>query len=58
LLELNNLLHEKIATFEKIVNRIRAEKRESQQQKLLLKEMVDLFNGEIEDLEKTMHNLK
>ena len=58
LLELNNLLMGKIATFEKIVNRMRGEKRESQQQKLLLSEMVDLFNDEIDDLEKTMNNLK
>lgn len=58
LLDLTNILNEKIATLEKIVNRLKAEKRESQQQKLLLKEMADLFNDEIEDLEKTLIELK
>ena len=58
LLDLTNLINEKIANLEKIVNRLKAEKRESQQQKLLLKEMVDLFNEEIEDLEHTFRELK
>ena len=58
LLDLTNLTNEKIANLEKIVNRLKAEKRESQQQKLLLKEMVDLFNEEIEDLEHTFRELK
>lgn len=58
LLELTNLINNKIATIEKISNRLVAEKRESQQQKLLLKEMTDLFNEEIEDLEKTLKDLK
>ena len=58
LLDLTNLINEKIANLEKIVNRLKAEKRESQQQKLLLKEMVDLFNNEIEDLEHTFRELK
>ena len=57
-LDLTNLLNEKIATFEKIVNLLTAEKRESQQQELLLDEMVDLFNDEISDLEQTFHELR
>lgn len=58
LLTLTTTLNEKIATLEKIASRINAEKRESEQQKLLLKEMVELFNGEIEDLEQTLIELK
>ena len=58
ILELINLLNEKIATFEKLLNRIKGEKRESQQQKLLLKEMVQLFNDEIDELEVTFDELK
>lgn len=58
LLTLTTTLNEKIATLEKIASRINAEKRESEQQKLLLKEMVELFNGEIEDLEQTLYELK
>jgi division protein CdvB (Snf7/Vps24/ESCRT-III family) len=51
-------LNEKIASLEKIASRINAEKRESEQQKLLLKEMIELFNDEIEDLEHTLKELK
>ena len=58
ILELINLLNEKIATFEKLVYRVKGEKRESQQQKLLLKEMVQLFNDEIDELEETFDELK
>jgi hypothetical protein len=58
LLTLTTLLNEKIASLEKIVGRIKAEKRESEQQKLLLKEMIDLFNDEILDLEVTLKELK
>ena len=58
LLTLTTLLNEKIASLEKIVSRIRAEKRESEQQKLLLKEMIELFNDEIVDLEVTLKELK
>lgn len=58
LLTLTTTLNEKIASLEKIASRINAEKRESEQQKLLLKEMVELFNGEIEDLEQTLYELK
>ena len=58
LLSLTTSLNEKIASLEKITERIKAEKRESDQQKLLLKEMVELFNGEIEDLELTLKEIK
>ena len=58
LLTLTTTLNEKIASLEKIASRINAEKRESEQQKLLLKEMVELFNDEIEDLEHTLKELK
>jgi hypothetical protein len=58
LLTLTTLLNEKIASLEKIVSRIRAEKREFEQQKFLLKEMVELFNEEIIDLEATLKDLK
>jgi len=58
LLTLTTLLNEKIASLEKIVSRIKAEKRESEQQKLLLKEMIELFNDEIVDLEITLKELK
>lgn len=58
LLELTNSLNEKIVNLEKIINRLRAEKRESQQQKILLKEMVELFNEEIIDLEQTLEQLR
>ncbi len=57
LLGLTTALNEKISGLEKITSRIVAEKRESQQQKILLKEMVDLFSEEIEDLEKTLAEL-
>ncbi len=58
LLELTNQINSKIATIEKILEHLHAEKRESQQQKLLLREMIDLFNQEIDDLEKTFSDLK
>lgn len=58
LLTLTTSLNEKIANLEKITERIKAEKRESEQQKLLLKEMIELFNGEIEDLEQTLKEIK
>jgi chromosome segregation ATPase len=58
LLTLTTSINEKIASLEKIAERIKAEKRESDQQKLLLKEMVELFNGEIDDLEQTLKEIK
>lgn len=58
LLTLTTSLNEKIASLEKIAERIKAERRESEQQKLLLKEMIELFNEEIEDLEQTLKEIK
>jgi len=58
LLTLTTTLNEKIPSLEKISDRIEAEKRESEQQKLLLKEMIELFNNEIEDLEETLKEIK
>ena len=58
LLTLTTSLNEKIANLEKIADKIKAEKRESEQQKLLLKEMIELFNGEIEDLEETLNEIR
>jgi len=51
LTEFAGLLNERIPQMEKIAAKIRAETRESQQQKILLREMVDLFNSELEDLD-------
>jgi hypothetical protein len=58
LLDLTGQLNEKIPKLEKIAQRIKAESREAQQQKLLLKEMVELFNDELEDLDSTFSELK
>ena len=58
LLDFTHILNEKIANFEKIINRLKAENKESQQQKILLEEMVELFNDEINDLENTFSQLK
>ncbi len=58
LLDFTHTLNEKIANFEKIINRLKAENKESQQQKILLEEMVELFNDEINDLENTFSQLK
>ena len=58
LLSLTTTINEKIANLEKISSRIIAEKRESEQQKVLLKEMVELFSQEIEDLEQTLKEIK
>ena len=58
LLTLTTTLNEKIPSLEKISDRIDAEKRESEQQKLLLKEMIELFNNEIEDLEEALEEIK
>jgi predicted DNA-binding protein len=58
LLTLTTSLNEKIASLEKITDRIRAEKRESEQQKLLLREMIELFNNEMEDLELALKEIK
>ncbi len=58
LLTLTTSLNEKIASLEKITDRIKAEKRESEQQKLLLREMIELFNNEMEDLELALQEIK
>ncbi len=58
LLTLTTSLNEKIPSLEKIYDRIKAEKRESEQQKLLLREMIELFNNEIEDLELALKEIK
>jgi len=58
LLTLTTSLNEKIPSLEKIYDRIKAEKRESEQQKLLLREMIELFNNEIEDLELALNEIK
>lgn len=58
LLGLTTALNEKIAGLEKITDRIMAERRESEQQKVLLKEMVELFSQEIDELDKTLQELK
>ncbi|HXG14341.1 MAG TPA: hypothetical protein VNK25_04340 [Candidatus Nitrosotenuis sp.] len=58
LIELTTVLNQKIPQLEKITQRIRAETRESQQQKLLLKEMADLFNDELEELDSAFAELK
>ena len=58
LLTLTTSLNEKIPSLEKISDRIKAEKRESEQQKLLLREMTELFNNEIEDLELALKEIK
>lgn len=58
LISLTTTLNEKIPNLEKISSKIIAEKRESEQQKILLKEMIELFSEEIEDLEQTLTELK
>jgi len=58
LLTLTTSLNEKIASLEKISDKIKAEKRESEQQKLLLREMIELFNNEMEDLEVSLKEIK
>jgi hypothetical protein len=58
LLDLTSTLNEKIPQLEKIIHRIRGESREAQQQKLLLKEIVELFNDELEELDLAFSELK
>ncbi|HXG74368.1 MAG TPA: hypothetical protein VNK44_06090 [Candidatus Nitrosotenuis sp.] len=58
LIELTAALNQKIPQLEKIAQRIRAETRESQQQKMLLKEMADLFNDELDELDSAFAELK
>ena len=58
LLDLTSLLNQRIPNLEKVIDRLRGESREAQQQKVLLKEMVDLFNKEIGELDSTFTDLK
>jgi chromosome segregation ATPase len=58
LLDLTSLLNQRIPNLEKAIHRLRGESREAQQQKVLLKEMVELFNNEMEELDSTFHELK
>jgi ABC-type phosphate transport system auxiliary subunit len=58
LLDLTGLLNQRIPNLEKVIDRLRGESREAQQQKVLLKEMVDLFNTEMEELDSTFAELK
>lgn len=58
LLDLTSLLNQRIPNLEKVIDRLRGESREAQQQKVLLKEMVDLFNKEMEELDSTFTELK
>lgn len=58
LLDLTSTLNEKISQMERIIDRIRAETREGQQQKLLLKEMADLFNTELEELDAAFYEIR
>lgn len=58
LLDLTSLLNQRIPNLEKVIDRLRGEGREAMQQKALLKEMVDLFNKELEELDSTFTDLK
>ena len=58
LLDLTSLLNQRIPNLEKAIHRLRGESREAQQQKVLLKEMVELFNNEMEELDSAFHELK
>ncbi|HEY8110542.1 MAG TPA: hypothetical protein VIG05_06730 [Candidatus Nitrosotenuis sp.] len=58
LLDLTSMLNQRIPSLEKVIDRLRGESREAQQQKVLLKEMVDLFNTEMEELDSTFTELK
>lgn len=51
-------VNEKIPQLEKIISRLKGECREAQQQKLLLKEMTDLFSEELEELDSAFAELK
>lgn len=58
LLDLTSLLNQRIPNLEKAIHRLRGESREAQQQKVLLKEMVELFNNEMEELDSAFHEIK
>jgi flagellar biosynthesis chaperone FliJ len=51
-------LNEKIPQLEKIVSRLKGECREAQQQKLLLREMTELFSQELDELDSAFAELK
>jgi len=51
-------LNEKIPQLEKIITRLKGECREAQQQKLLLREMTELFGQELDELDSTFVELK
>ena len=51
-------LNEKIPQLEKIISRLKGECREAQQQKLLLREMTELFSQELDELDATFAELK
>jgi len=58
LLDLTSLLNQRIPNLEKVIDRLKGESRETQQQKVLLREMVDLFNKEMEELDSAFTELK
>lgn len=58
LLDVTNLLNERIPQMEKVIERIKAEVREAQQQKLLLSEMADLFGTELEGLDAAFAEIR
>lgn len=58
LLEITSIINQRIPNLEKVIDRLRGESREAQQQKVLLKEMVDLFNNEMEELDSAFTTLK
>lgn len=58
LLEITSTINQRIPNLEKVIDRLRGESREAQQQKVLLKEMVDLFNNEMEELDSAFTALK
>lgn len=51
-------LNEKIPQLEKIISRLSGECREAQQQKLLLREMTELFGQELDELDSAFAELK
>jgi hypothetical protein len=51
-------LNEKIPQLEKITSRLKGECREAQQQKLLLREMTELFSQELDELDSAFAELK
>jgi hypothetical protein len=56
--DLTMQLNEKIPQLEKIIARLKGECREAQQQKLLLREMAELFSQELDELDSAFAELK